>query len=422
HSLGGSERCKRDSQLQRSGQPVPADNERVNLGDALGDADLDRDSINVMFEHDNRPPPADDVLEGMRTSLNQAINTPLPGSSGASLIDAGSIAENIDGIGGADAPKVPGVGARVAGSVVKVLGVAPDIMSIADIVMGGISIKNGIKTGNDLEIANGSLQIVSGVAGTAAGVIGTAGLIGTIGALAGATAPLFLVTAGLGIITGIISVFVDHQKKQKATDKEGQWFKDQAELGFAQDDWGDKLEYGRYSFYEYEGRDAPTDQSIFDYQTEEWKHFQETPQDQGSSMIRLDESSHKDKNGIVGENTNGLPMDVYNKAYYDAHKEEIETLREKWDEWNGKDDIVSKKDFEKILSSGNEKEKAAAEFILNDQGFFDLLDNLWKKDKRDTKVSTDDLDTWLKLIDVMDRTPGETVFYEKPESNVFRGR
>ncbi|MCF5585224.1 hypothetical protein GIV65_20475 [Pseudomonas syringae] len=411
-----------EDQLQRNGQPVPADNERVNLGDALGDADLDRDSINVMFEHDNRPPPADDVLEGMRTSLNQAINTPLPGSSGASLIDAGSIAENIDGIGGADAPKVPGVGARVAGSVVKVLGVAPDIMSIADIVMGGISIKNGIKTGNDLEIANGSLQIVSGVAGTAAGVIGTAGLIGTIGALAGATAPLFLVTAGLGIITGIISVFVDHQKKQKATDKEGQWFKDQAELGFAQDDWGDKLEYGRYSFYEYEGRDAPTDQSIFDYQTEEWKHFQETPQDQGSSMIRLDESSHKDKNGIVGENTNGLPMDVYNKAYYDAHKEEIETLREKWDEWNGKDDIVSKKDFEKILSSGNEKEKAAAEFILNDQGFFDLLDNLWKKDKRDTKVSTDDLDTWLKLIDVMDRTPGETVFYEKPESNVFRGR
>lgn len=411
-----------EDQLQRNGQPVPADNERVNLGDALGDADLDRDSINVMFEHDNRPPPADDVLEGMRTSLNQAINTPLPGSSGASLIDAGSIAESIDGIGGADAPKVPGVGARVAGSVVKVLGVAPDIMSIADIVMGGISIKNGIKTGNDLEIANGSLQIVSGVAGTAAGVIGTAGLIGTIGALAGATAPLFLVTAGLGIITGIISVFVDHQKKQKATDKEGQWFKDQAELGFAQDDWGDKLEYGRYSFYEYEGRDAPTDQSIFDYQTEEWKHFQETPQDQGSSMIRLDESSHKDKNGIVGENTNGLPMDVYNKAYYDAHKEEIETLREKWDEWNGKDDIVSKKDFEKILSSGNEKEKAAAEFILNDQGFFDLLDNLWKKDKRDTKVSTDDLDTWLKLIDVMDRTPGETVFYEKPESNVFRGR
>ncbi|MGN2429368.1 hypothetical protein [Pseudomonas syringae] len=411
-----------EDQLQRNGQPVPADNERVNLGDALGDADLDRDSINVMFEHDNRPPPADDVLEGMRTSLNQAINTPLPGSSGASLIDAGSIAESIDGIGGADAPKVPGVGARVAGSVVKVLGVAPDIMSIADIVMGGISIKNGIKTGNDLEIANGSLQIVSGVAGTAAGVIGTAGLIGTIGALAGATAPLFLVTAGLGIITGIISVFVDHQKKQKATDKEGQWFKDQAELGFAQDDWGDKLEYGRYSFYEYEGRDAPTDQSIFDYQTEEWKHFQETPQDQGSSMIRLDESAHKDKNGIVGENTNGLPMDVYNKAYYDAHKEEIETLREKWDEWNGKDDIVSKKDFEKILSGGDEKEKAAAELILNDKGFFDLLDSLWKKDKRDTKISTDDLDTWLKLIDVMDRTPGETVFYEKPESNVFRGR
>lgn len=405
-----------EDRLQRNGQPIPADNDRINLGDALGDTDLDRESLNVMFEHDSRTPPADDVLDGLRTSLNQAINTPLPGSSGASLIDASSIAENIDGIGGADTPKVPGVGARVAGSVVKVLGVAPDIMSIADIVMGGIAIKDGIKSGSDLAIANGSLQIVSGVAGTVAGGIGIAGLLAPIGAIAGATAPLFLITAGLGIITGIISVFVDHQKKQKATDKEGQWFKDQAELGFAQNDWGDKLEYGRYSFYEYEGRDAPTDQSIFDYQAEEWKHFQETPQEDGSSLVRLDDSVHIDQNGIVGENTNGLPMNVYNKAYYDAHKEEIETIREKWDDWNGKDDIVSKKDFEKILKDGDEKEKAAAEFILNDKGFFDLLDNLWKKDKRDTKLSTDDLDTWLKLIDVMDRTPGETVFYEKPES------
>ncbi|MFW3167270.1 hypothetical protein CBI55_05320 [Pseudomonas syringae] len=409
-----------EDQLERNGQPVPAENDRVNLSEMLGSDEIDRESINVMLEADNQPIPADDIVDNMRNSVGQAV---AGNAGGAGLVDPQSVAQGVQSAAPEGADKVvSGVSARIAGSVVKVLGVAPDIMSIADIVMGGIAIKDGIKSGSDLAIANGSLQIVSGVAGTAAAGIGIAGLLGPIGAIAGATAPLFLVTAGLGIITGIISVFVDHQKKQKATDKEGQWFKDQAELGFAQDDWGDKLEYGRYSFYEYEGRDAPDDQSIFDYQTEEWKHFQETPQDQGSSMIRLDESSHKDKNGIVGENTNGLPMDVYNKAYYDAHKEEIETIREKWDEWNGKDDIVSKKDFEKILSGGDEKEKAAAEFILSDQGFFDLLDNLWKKDKRDTKISTDDLDTWLKLIDVMDRTPGETVFYEKPKSTVFPGR
>lgn len=405
-----------EEQLDRNGQAVPADNDRVNLAEMLGNGEIDRESINVMLEADNRPVPADDVVDSMRISVADAA----AGSAGAgSLVDVQSVTQSVEGVAPEGAAKVlPNVSARIAGSVVKVLGVAPDVMSIADIVMGGIAIKDGIKSGSDLAIANGSLQIVSGAAGTVAAGIGIAGLITpAIGAIAGATAPLFLITAGLGIITGIISVFVDHQKKQKATDKEGQWFKDQAELGFAQNDWGDKLEYGRYSFYEYEGRDAPDDQSIFDYQAEEWKHFQETPQDQGSSMIRLDESLHKDKNGIVGENTNGLPMDVYNKAYYDAHKEEIETIREKWDDWNGKDDIVSKKDFEKILNDGDEKEKAAAEFILNDKGFFDLLDNLWKKDKRDTKLSTDDLDTWLKLIDVMDRTPGETVFYEKPESN-----
>ncbi|WP_024691351.1 hypothetical protein [Pseudomonas tremae] len=413
-----------EEQLERNGQPVPAENDRVNLSEMLGNNEIDRESINVMLEADNHPIPADDVVDSMRNSVGQAV---AGNAGGAGLIDPQSVTQGAASAAPEGAGKVSSsVSARIAGTVVKVLGIAPDVMSIADIVMGGIAIKNGIKTGSDLEIANGSLQIVSGAAGTAAAGIGIAVAFSrtasAIGALAGATAPLFLVTAGLGIITGIISVFVDHQKKQKATDKEGQWFKDQANLGFAQEDWGDKLEYGRYSFYEYEGRDAPTDQSIFDYQTDEWKHFLETPQDQGSSMIRLDESAHKDKNGIIGENTNGLPIDVYNKAYYDAHKEEIETIREKWDDWNGKDDIVSKKDFEKILNSGDEKEKAAAEFILNDKGFFDLLDNLWKKDKRDTKISTDDLDTWLKLIDVMDRTPGETVFYEKPKSSSFPGR
>ena len=406
-----------EEQLERNGHAVPADGERVNLPDLLGNGEIDRESINVMLEADNRSIPADDVVDNMRASVSQAV----AGSAGSgSIVDAQSVAQSIDGVSGADGAKVvPGVSARIAGSVVKVLGVAPDIMSIADIVMGGIAIKDGIKSGSDLAIANGSLQIVSGVAGTAAAGIGIAGLITpAIGAIAGATAPLFLITAGLGIITGIISVFVDHQKKQKATDKEGQWFKDQAEIGFAQDDWGDKLEYARYSFYEYDGRDAPTDQSIFDYQTEEWKHFQETPQDQGSSMIRLDESLHKDQNGIYGENTNGLPMDVYNKAFYEAHKEEIETIRDKWDDWNGKDDIVSKKDLEKILNDGDDKEKAAAKFLLNDTGFFNLLDSLWKKDKADTKISTDDLDTWLKLIDVVERTPGESVFYEKPKPQI----
>jgi hypothetical protein len=410
-----------EEQLERNGQAVPADNDRVNLADMLGNGEIDRESINVMLEADNQPIPADDVVDNMRASVGQAV----AGNAGAgSLVDVRSVTQSVEGAAPEGAAKVlPNVSARIAGSVVKVLGVAPDIMSIADIVMGGIAIKDGIKSGSDLAIANGSLQIVSGVAGTAAAGIGIAGLITpAIGAIAGATAPLFLITAGLGIITGIISIFVDHQKKQKATDKEGQWFKDQAEIGFAQDDWGDKLEYARYSFYEYEGRDAPADQSIFDYQTEEWKHFQETPQDQGSSLIRLDESLHKDKNGIVGENTNGLPMDVYNKAFYDAHKEEIETIREKWDDWNGKDDIVSKKDFEKILNEGDEKEKAAAKFILDDTNFFGLLDNLWKKGKDDTKISTDDLDTWLKLIGVMDRTPGESVFYEKPPSQFPRFR
>ncbi|MFF7707963.1 hypothetical protein [Pseudomonas sp. NPDC007930] len=407
-----------EDRLSRDGQAIPDDDARYSgIAELFDDGGLDRDSINVMFEKDGRTPPASEVIDGLAGNLDEAINTPLPGRDGSSLFDASSIASDVESAAsGAGVPK-PGIGAKVAGSVVKVLGVAPDVMSIADIVMGGIAIKDGMKSGSGLAIANGSLQIVSGVAGTVAGGIGIAGLMGSIGALAGATAPLFFVTAALGFITGIIGVFVDHQKKQKATDKEGQWFKDLADLGLAQDDWGDKLEYARYSFYQYEGRDGPTDQSIFDYQDQEWEHFQQTPQDQGSSVNRLDEGLHKDDNGIQGYNTNGLAMDQYGKPFYEAHKEVIDYIHERWDDWNGKDKIVSDKDLRKIASGdGSQQEKDAAQFLLDNKGFFDMLDVFWKRDGADGKLSTDDLEAYLKLVGAMEIGKDDPVFYE-PEKN-----
>ncbi|MGA6099942.1 DUF998 domain-containing protein [Stutzerimonas marianensis] len=343
--------------------------------------ELDREALDEMYAHDNRTPPADDIADDAIRQVNDSIRNATPAPS---LIDTTTVQDALSG-NTPDTPSVkPGTVARVAGTVTKVLGVAPDILGVADIVLGGFTIKDAIANGSDLGKANGALQIISGVAGTTAGVIGTVGLFASIGALAGATGPLFLITAGLGLITGIIGIFVDHEKKQKATDKEGQWFKDLAELGLAQDDWGDKLEYARYSFYEYEGRDAPPGQSIYDYQKDEWENFRNTPQEGGSSVNRLDDDLHLAK---------------YDKAFYEEHRDVIHTIRERWDDWNGKDAIVSKKDLEKIASGdGSEEEKQAAQFLLDNSEFFAQLDTQWGKGGHDGKVSTNDLNTWLKMV------------------------
>ena len=362
-----------NERMEESGRGTPAPNDPFD-----GNLELDRESINQMFEHDNRTPPAADVIDDAVDRVSDSVRS----SSVQGIVDSTTIQS---ALGGTDTPSIkPGLAAKIGGSLTKVLGVAPDILSVADIVMGGFAIKDAIANDSALGKANGALQIVSGVAGTTAGVIGTVGLFASIGALAGATGPLFLITAGLGLITGIIGIFVDHEKKQKATDKEGQWFKDLAELGLTQEDWGDKLEYARYSFYEYEGRDAPAGQSIYDYQKDEWEHFKETPQEGGSSINRLDDDKH---------------MAKYDKAFYEENRDVIHTIRERWDDWNGKDDIVSRKDLEKIASGdGSQEDKDAAQFLLDNGGFWDQLDTQWGKGGQDSKVSTNDLNTWLKMV------------------------
>ncbi|MBW8726798.1 MAG: hypothetical protein JF625_16835 [Inquilinus limosus] len=195
-----------------------------------------------------------------------------------------------------DAPKIdPGRAAKIAGSAVKVIGALSDgVGGVADIVLGAFTIKSGVQSGSELQKAQGALQVISGVAGGAAGAIGIAGLFGPVAAgLSAAAGPLFLVGIALAGIGAIIGFFVDHEKKQKATDKEGQWYKDLAADGLLQDDWGDKVEYARYSIHHYGGRDAPADQSLYDYQSAEWQHFKDTPQKDGSSSNRLDPKLHE---------------------------------------------------------------------------------------------------------------------------------
>lgn len=196
----------------------------------------------------------------------------------------------------AGAASDPSRAAKIAGSAVKVISALSDgVAGVADLVLGALTIKSGVENDSALTKAQGALQVVSGVAGGAAGAIGIAGLFGPLAAgLSAATGPLFLVGAALAGIGAIIGFFVDHEKKQKATDAEGQWFKDLADDGLLQGDWGDKVEYARYSIHHYGGRIAPEDVSLYEYQKDEWDYFHKTESENGSSSNRLNEDLHRE--------------------------------------------------------------------------------------------------------------------------------
>ncbi|MFF7707068.1 hypothetical protein [Pseudomonas sp. NPDC007930] len=219
------------------------------------------------------------------------------GAGGQQAADAlgGSIGERLQGATGGKLSA--GKAAKIAGSVIKVLGPATDLAGgFADIVLGAFTIKSGVETNDPLVKAQGGLQIAAGAFGASAGVLGAAALFGA-GSAAALTGPFFLVGVVLAVVGGIVGYFVDHNKKQKATEEENDWYRDLAADGLLQDDWADKVEYAHYSIYHYDGREAPEDDSLFRFQEAEWEHFDDTPQKDGSSENRLDDDLHKDYGG-----------------------------------------------------------------------------------------------------------------------------
>jgi hypothetical protein len=183
---------------------------------------------------------------------------------------------------------------------------------VMDIVSGARKLKNA-KTA--LEKVDAAFSLGAGASGTGMAIANTVSMFAPKGAhlaakLAGDVAttvvrglaigariagPVFAVAGVIfGVAGTLIAEAVEHAKLQKLTDSQGQFFKDLASAGVTKDDWGDKLEYARYATYMYGGRDTPDDQSMFEYQADEWKHFQESEDKKGSSLARLAPHLHKD--------------------------------------------------------------------------------------------------------------------------------
>ena len=90
----------------------------------------------------------------------------------------------------------------------------------------------------------------------------------------------------------------------------------------------------------------------------------------------------------------------YGSAFLQDHSAELQTIAERWNDWNGKDDIVSRTDLQKIVDDGgrSDAEHDAARFLLENEGFFNALDTFQKGGNGDGKISTKDFDDWFATI------------------------
>ena len=182
---------------------------------------------------------------------------------------------------------------------------ADTFAGIADSVIGGLNIKKGVHNDNPQKIAQGALQIASGVFGTAAGGASLAGLAG-LNAVKVAAAPSFLISAILSVAT-VIPEIVQDVKNSKAMrdhrDELEDLFTSMDKDGLLTDDGLDRFRYLDAYVYSFGQRDAPGDQSIFDYRPEEFGKF----------MDGLDLSSLPD-----GQFTSDIPfVDIDHKDYSD---------------------------------------------------------------------------------------------------------
>ncbi|MGE7991704.1 hypothetical protein ACQKPE_11745 [Pseudomonas sp. NPDC089554] len=188
-------------------------------------------------------------------------------------------------------------GHRIAGSVSRFLGSAGDLVGgVTGIVLGGFSIRDGLKNHDSIQTASGFLSVFGGAGSTVAGlasVNGAWGIIGgTAGRLLGAAGPVgFLVGAVLGFVGAILSI--DRTKKlHKISMQNWDNIKAFEQQGLLKPGGAENYVWLQTYLSDWGQRDAPADQSIFDFRKDEFDNRQHrTGRDQWGP------GNHKDYEG-----------------------------------------------------------------------------------------------------------------------------
>ena len=167
---------------------------------------------------------------------------------------------------------------RTISSFLRVLdGAANSATGAMDIALGGLMIKRGVDSGDGATIAQGAVTVAAGVFGLAGGASSLAALKGLAVARA-VTGPLFWISAGLTVATLPFTIVEDIKRTNALEGHKA----DLKELFTSLDEDGLLTEDGltRYEFLEayvrsYGQRDAPDDESIFDYRSDEYEFYVE---------------------------------------------------------------------------------------------------------------------------------------------------
>ncbi|MGK9065312.1 hypothetical protein [Stutzerimonas chloritidismutans] len=293
----------------------------------------------------------------------------------------------------------------IGGALSAIGGMADSAGGILDIVLGGMGLDKLIKEGGTPEeFAAKGLQIGAGAFGTGMGITGIAAAFG-VGGAAIASSVLGAAGSVIGLIAAIIGGVTAMKRDEKTAEGVRDFFRGLEKDGVLEEGWGDKLNYLIHVRYEHnytflknneQYREwFPDSMPVWEAQPEHFKEF--TEKVEKDKRIGDDWFRDTTKDLVVHSSR-------FDKAFYEEHKDKIDLITDSWDDWEGSDDIVSDKDFEKLLSGkheATEEQREAVRFLMEHSEFFEFLDTIRyhsNNTREDGKISRRDLDKWLDQV------------------------
>ncbi|WP_110655810.1 hypothetical protein [Salinicola halimionae] len=391
-------------------------------GDALDDLDSFSDDLHQRFEPGNG-----ESSKAAMQSWNQALDDEADVMTNGERTQGGTSPDGPgntsgDGHGGTNGDSGGKKKTNIFGPALKGLAYMTDFAGgILDTVVAGVGLNQLIKNGgtpmefaaSSTGVVSGSFFTIGGAAEIGASLQTASRVLSGLGAGLRAAGPIGnLIGLGVGFASLILNAVMAQKKGAETEGKIRDQFEQFADDGVTEDDWGEKFNYlinSSYGFKEmmHAGDDDKEPDPLFkEWFPEDMAAWDAQPEQYDKFTQEIEENGNVD-DFFFDFDKDQMQLNIHGQEFYQEHKETIDTILFNWDEgdggndWTGGDDIVSKKDLKKIADPENghsKKERDAAQFLLDNEDFFALLDTLHKQDGSDGKISSADIDSWMQLI------------------------
>ncbi|WP_110710440.1 hypothetical protein [Salinicola sp. CR57] len=402
-------------------------------GDALDDLDNLSDDLHQRFD-----PANGESSKSAMQPFNQALDSEAEVVTNGDRATGGTSPDSPGGSGGTSGNGDVGSKKKaLIGPALKGLAYMTDFAGgILDTVVAGVGLNQLIKNGgtpmefaaSSTGVVSGSFFTIGGAAEIGASLQTASRVLSGLGAGLRAAGPIGnLIGLGVGFASLILNAVMAQKKGAETEGKIREQFEQFAEDGVTEDDWGEKFNYlinSSYGFKEmmHAGDDDKEPDPLFkEWFPEDMAAWEAQPEQYEKFTQEIRENGNVD-DFFFDFDQDQMQLNIHGQAFYQENKEAIDTILFNWDEgdggndWTGGDDIVSRSDLEKIADPENghsKKEQDAAQFLLDNDDFFALLDTLHKQDGSDDKISSADIDSWMQLIGERAITDDNPAFAEE---------